>query len=84
MHFSTENMKGQIMYVVVNDFEGKAASAPDMVKAMAEHGWPLSSPKVIYPRLSELEGEGALIKDGGVYRTPKKVKVDVEWCLKER
>lgn len=81
LHYTTENILGQIMFAIVNDLEGKPSSISQIGGAMREYSW-APHEKSLRINLANLVKKGDLVKEGStrdaVYRTPKKVKVTVD------
>ena len=73
---STKTGLGQIVYVCVNDLEGKPATSQDIIAAMKEYGWQIS-PNTMSPNLGRLVKEGYLVNESGKFRPPGKVKIEV-------
>ena len=74
---STKTTLGQIMFVVINDFNGEPASESQIAKALEEHGWHMKH-STLAPNLGKLVKEGLLVREEGrpaKYRPPKNVKI---------
>lgn len=85
---STDNQKGQVMYVLLNDFlpgqvrlaDAKGVSEQQISEALLEHGWRIAHSSLA-PTLGNLVKDGFLMKLKTKplrYRLPLKVTVKVE------
>jgi hypothetical protein len=75
--FSTETVKGKILYVIVNDLGNRPSPRSAIVSALSERGWNIG-PNTMSPELGGLTKNGDLIKDGENYRLPGKVHLSID------
>lgn len=73
IEMSTDNHKGQIMFVIVKDI-GRDTNAPEIADKMRERGWRIET-RTLSRRITDLETEGLLIRVNGNIRPPKLVKI---------
>lgn len=77
---STKTGLGKILYAAVHDLKSKPSSENEISDALQEYGWSMAH-STLAPNLAQLVKQGLLVKEQGKpirYRTPGKLKIDVE------
>jgi hypothetical protein len=74
---TTTSRDGQIVYIMLNDLEGKASTTREISQAMAEHGWAADPEQVRLGMLRLVKERALVVREGDTYRLGKYTKVSI-------
>jgi hypothetical protein len=74
---TTTSRDGQIVYIMLNDLEGKASTTREISQAMAEHGWAADPEQVRLGMLRLVKERALVVREGDTYRLGRYTKVSI-------